>query len=147
MKIKQYITALLVSLSLLSAASLAQAAESAGPNGGRVIEQVEPHAEFFLTPERYAQITFLNAEGEAIAPEQQTVSLIGGDRSAPVKYSFERVGDVLRSVEPLADQPRMPIVLSIKPSPEAKTVREKFYLNQHVCGGCQLEEYACICGH
>ncbi|MGZ0657404.1 hypothetical protein ACWPKO_02835 [Coraliomargarita sp. W4R53] len=147
MKIKQYITAILFSLSLVAVSQSAHAAEAAGPNGGRVIEKIQPSAEFFLTPDRYAQITFLDAEGVAIAPEQQTVTLIGGDRSAPVTHTFERVGDVLRSVEPLADQPKMPIILSIKSSPDAKTVRERFYLNQHVCGGCQLEEYACICGH
>lgn len=121
--------------------------KKAGPNGGRLITSVDPHAEFFVTSDRFAQITFVDSEGVAIAPDGQAVSLIGGDRSNPTKLSFVPVGGVLRSAEPLPDVPNLPIILSIKPASDAQTTRDKFYLNQSVCGGCSLEEYACTCGH
>ncbi len=147
MKIKKYITTCIVSLSLLVGFQTAQAEKQAGPNGGRVIESVTPHAEFFVTPDRYAQITFVDADGAAVEPEEQVVSLLGGDRSAPVHLTFELTGTVLRSTEPLPEIPGMPIILTIKPAADAKSVRERFYLHQHKCGSCDYEEYACICGH
>jgi len=161
MKINQHLTALTISISFLCGALTAQAGadhahdhahhehaeKKAGPNGGRLITVVEPHAEFFLTADRFAQITFVNDDGEAIARGEQVVSLVGGDRSNPVKVSFAPVDGLLRSTEPLPDQPNMPIVLSIKTAPGAKTAREKFYLNESECGGCDYLEYACICGH
>lgn len=119
----------------------------AGPNGGRLIRTVEPNAEFFVKPDRYAQITFLDADGQIVAPSGQVVSLVGGDRSNPIKVSFAAVDGLLRSASPLPDQPNMPIILSIKSTSDAKAVRERFYLNQSICGGCDYEEYACTCGH
>ncbi len=121
--------------------------KQAAPNGGRLITQVEPHAEFFVTADRFVQITFVNEGGEAIAPEGQVVSLFGGERSNPIKLTFAPVNGVLRSTAALPEQPNMPIILSIKSTPESATVREKFYLNQSMCGSCDYQEYACICGH
>jgi len=161
MKTNRSLTILAISLCSLCGALTAQAQaeaeqghdhaehseKKAGPNGGRLISTVEPHAEFFLTADRFVQITFINEEGKAIAPEKQVVSLVGGDRSDPIKRSFAPVDGVLRSAEPLPEQANMPIVLSIKTAPDAKIVREKFYLNESECGGCDFQEYACICGH
>ena len=153
MKINQYITVIPLIIGFLGGAHIAQAEGTehtekvATPNGGRLISTVTPHAEFFVTSDRFVQITFVNAEGVVIEPAQQVVSLVGGDRSAATKLNFVLANGVLRSTEPLPEQPNMPIVLSIKSALDAKTVREKFYLKQHVCGGCDYEEYACICGH
>jgi len=119
----------------------------AGPNGGRLIQAVSPNAEFFVMEDRTAQITFVDAAGKVVAPEGQVVSLIGGERSAPITVAFEAVDGVLRSTQALPQQHNMPIILSIKPTAEASTHRERFYLNQSVCSGCDLEEYACTCGH
>jgi hypothetical protein len=145
MKIQKHITVLVLSLSILC--SIATAENKAGPNGGRLITKVTPQAEFFVSSDHYAQITFIDIDGKPIAPQAQVVSLMGGDRSKPITISFESIDGVLRSTEPLPEQSSMPIILSIKPSPEAKTVREKFYLNQSICGGCNYEEYACTCSH
>ena len=161
MKINQHLAVLTLGLSFLCGAltTPAQADEGhdhtqheqsekkAGPNGGRLITVVEPRAEFFLTADRFAQISFVDDHGEVVAPQGQVVSLIGGDRSDPVRLSFTLVDGVLRSTSPLPDKPNMPIVLSIKPTADAKTVREKFYLDESECGGCDYQEYACICGH
>jgi len=121
--------------------------ELRAPNGGRLVETVEPNAEFLLLEDRHVQISFINDEGALVAPDGQKVSLIGGDRSNAVRLSFEPAGNVLRSTEALPDIADMPIILQIKPSDSGQTVREKFYLKTFKCGECQLAEYACICGH
>ena len=157
MKIPALITCILLTLSLNttnaetghSQHTHSDASEQliGGPNGGRMVHIVEPHFEFFLRPDRVAQITFLDDNNQMIPVSRQSISLIGGDRSAPVKINFENNGEMLTSGSPLPDMKRMPIVLQIQASADAKTVREKFYLDLNNCGSCSYKEYACICGH
>jgi hypothetical protein len=119
----------------------------AGPNGGRVITEVEPHAEFFVTPDRKVQITFLNDDGKAIAPASQVVSVTTGDRQAPTKLTFAAKDGVLLSEQELPAGNDLPTVVQIKSSPDAKAVVERFHLNLATCSGCKLAEYACTCAH
>lgn len=123
------------------------AEKKAGPHGGRLLTAVMPSAEFFLTDEGFVQITFVNEAGEIIPPAEQVVTLMGGDRQAPVQLGFVTDGSRLLSSEALPDQPDMPIILTIRTSPEGPLHREKFYLNLSECGECSYQEYACICGH
>lgn len=125
----------------------AHADAKAGPNGGRIITSVEPHLEFYLTEERKIQITFLNDHGEVIAPKEQVVSLIGGDRQNPIRLRFASKGSVLLSDKALSEGNNLPIILSIKPDAKSKTVRERFNLNLSDCPTCDYLEYACICEH
>ncbi|MCB1065378.1 MAG: hypothetical protein KDN20_20985, partial [Verrucomicrobiae bacterium] len=101
----------------------------AGPNGGKVIQEVEPHLEFFVTKDRKVQITALGEDGKAVPIGEQTVSVTGGDRSNPTRMSFEKKGDVLVSDISFPEGNDFPVVVQIKPSPDAKTVIEKFNLN------------------
>ncbi|MFT4901735.1 MAG: hypothetical protein ACI81V_001010 [Lentimonas sp.] len=117
------------------------------PNGGRLVQTVEPHLEFLLLPDRFVQISFVNDAGELVAAAEQSIRLVGGDRSHAIRVGFERVGTVLRSTQAMPDLADMPIILQIKTDPSAGTVLEKFYLNTFTCGGCDLAEYACTCGH
>jgi hypothetical protein len=121
--------------------------EFAAPNGGRLITSVEPHLEFFVTPERFVQITFIGDDGAVVPVADQVISAIGGDRSAPTKVAFVEEEGLLISTEALPEMANMPILLQIKVSPEAKAVRERFKLNMSNCSGCGYEEYACTCGH
>ena len=118
-----------------------------GPNGGRVIQLVEPNLEFLLTPERFVQITFLDHDGEVVPAGEQVVTAIGGSRSAPTEVKFVEKDGRLISTAALPEMKNMPIILQIKTTSEAKAVREKFYLNMSNCSGCDYKEYACICGH
>ena len=118
-----------------------------GPNGGRLITIVEPYLEFLVTPERFVQITFLGRDGQVIPVADQVVSAIGGDRSAPTKVEFVEDEGRLISTAALPEIKRMPIILQIKTTPDAKPVRETFYLNMSGCPSCEYKEYACICGH
>jgi hypothetical protein len=118
-----------------------------GPNAGRIVASVDPHLEFFVTTDRFVQITFIDHDGKFVPATDQQVFLIGGDRSAPVKIEFVKSEGMLRSTEALPEMKSMPIVLQIKATGTAKTIREKFYLSMNQCPSCSFKEYACVCGH
>lgn len=140
---------LLASFTLIATALPAMAHEkiAAGPNGGRLLTAVEPHAEFLVTSDRKVQITFIGEDGRPIPPTTQVVTVTAGDRSAPTKLSFTVSAHTLISDKPLPDATSIPTVVQIKTSPEAKTVVEKFNVNLALCPECKLQEYACTCTH
>lgn len=119
----------------------------AAPNGGRLVKSVSPIFEFKVAENGYATITFLSDQGERMLPEEQVVTLIGGDRSNPVRRKFVEKGSVLVSARPLPIENNMPIILTIKTTPDAKPVHERFNLNLATCPECSLHEYACSCDH
>jgi hypothetical protein len=142
-----FITAVALALPALAAEDHTHEKQEAGPNGGRVLTAIQPHAEFFVTADRTVQITFLDERGKAIAPAAQAVTVTAGERSAPTKLTFIKSGEVLVSEQPLPGGNDFPTVVQIKDTPEAKAVVEKFNLNLSPCPGCKLAEYACICSH
>ena len=119
----------------------------AGPNGGRLITAVEPHAEFLVTPERKVRITFVGDDGKPVAPADQTVIVTAGERAAPTTLTFTKTADGLLSEATLPDGNDYPTVVQIKPTPDSKTVVARFNLNTTICPGCDRPEYACTCGH
>jgi hypothetical protein len=121
--------------------------KEAGPNGGRLITGITPHAEFFMTADRKVQITFVGEDGKAIAPTDQVVTVTTGERSAPLKMTFTRSGESLVSEQTVPEGSDFPVVVQIKSTPDAKTVVEKFTLNLSKCPECGMAEYACICAH
>jgi hypothetical protein len=118
-----------------------------GPNKGRLLTVVEPHAEFFVTAERKVQITFVGEDGKAVAPADQVVTVTAGDRSAPTKLTFTQTGNVLLSDTALPAGNNFPAVVQIKTTPEAKPVYARFTVNLAICGECTNAEYACTCAH
>jgi len=120
---------------------------TAGPNRGRVITGITPRAEFFVTPDRKVQITFLGKDDAVIAPAAQVVTVTAGDRSAPTKLTFARQGDVLLSTTALPAGNDFPVVVEITSSPGSPNAVEKFYFDSSQCGECKNAEYACICAH
>jgi hypothetical protein len=136
------ISAFVVSLTFASAAEKIKA-----PNGGRIIDAVEPHAEFLVTADKKVEVRFLDAAGKVIAPTAQTVTVTMGDRAAPTKLAFTKDGDKLVSDKTVPEGKELPVVLQIKVTPESKTVTEKFNLNLAKCPTCSNAEYACSCDH
>jgi hypothetical protein len=120
-------------------------AKKAGPNGGRILTEVEPHAEFFVTKDRKVQITFLDKDDKAVAPGDQTVAFIGGKRSAPIKLTFKKTATSFLSEEALPAGNNIPAVISIKA--DGKKARARFNINLDDCPSCDYKEYACICDH
>ncbi|TAG07086.1 MAG: hypothetical protein EAZ42_13225 [Verrucomicrobia bacterium] len=132
---------------LVASLAISTAAEFKAPNKGRIIESVEPHAEFLVTKDKKIEIRFLDKAGKIIAPAAQTVSVIMGDRAAPTKLAFSQEGDKLVSDKVIAEGKDLPLVLTIKVNPNAKAVIEKFNLNLSNCSSCGNDEYACVCEH
>ncbi|MET0261503.1 MAG: hypothetical protein ABW223_01305 [Rariglobus sp.] len=132
-----------------STATVAHAHEAvaAGPNKGRLLTVVEPHAEFLVTADRKVQITFVGEDGKPVPPGDQVVTVTAGDRSAPTKLTFAKTGDVLLSDAPLPAGNNFPAVVQFKITPDAKPVYARFNINLAICGECKNPEYACTCAH
>ncbi|MBT8036697.1 MAG: hypothetical protein KJO21_04045 [Verrucomicrobiae bacterium] len=118
-----------------------------GPNNGRMIMKVEPHAEFFVTKDRKVQITFVDDDGKKVPVGNQKVTIICGDRSNPTTLKMVKKDGMLVSSNTLPKGNDYPTVVSIKSTPDAKTVREKFNLNMSECPTCDNKEYHCSCDH
>ncbi|MCP5536712.1 MAG: hypothetical protein H7A51_10860 [Akkermansiaceae bacterium] len=125
------------------------AKKEAGPNGGRIITTVEPHAEFFVTADHKIRITFLSADNKAVAVGAQTVDVVCGDRSNPTMLAFTKAadGNSLISSGVLPEGNNFPTIVTIKTTAEAAPVRDKFTLNLSDCPTCEYKEYACTCEH
>jgi hypothetical protein len=122
-------------------------AAMAGPTGGRVIHEVEPHAEFFINKDKKVEIRFLSDDNKVVAPGEQVVTVTLGDRKAPSKLAFIKDGDKLISDKAIPEGNDLPTVVQIRQKEGAKAVTEKFNLNLEQCPTCKYKEYACICDH
>jgi len=118
-----------------------------GPNNGKMIMEVEPHAEFFVTKDKKVQITFVDDDGKKVAATDQKVTIICGERSKPTKLKMEKKDGMLVSSNTLPEGNDFPTVVTIKMKPDAKSVRAKFNLNLADCPTCDFQEYACVCDH
>jgi hypothetical protein len=139
--------AILSSLTLHAGPNHSHEKKEPGPNGGRILTSIEPHAEFLVTADRKVQITFVDDNEKAIAPAAQVVTITTGERAAPVKMTFAKTGDTLVSEQTVPEGNNFPVVVQIKTTPDAKTTVEKFTLNLSSCPDCKYAEYACICSH
>lgn len=140
-------TKIAIIATLVASLGFSYAADFKAPNKGRIIDSVEPHAEFVVSKDKKIEIRFLDDAGKVIAPAKQTASVIMGDRSAPTKLAFTKDGDKLVSDKVVAEGESLPVVLTIKVTPDAKAVTEKFNLAMGNCPPCGNAEYACTCDH
>ncbi len=141
-------TKLITIAALVANLTFATAAEKIkAPNGGRIIDSVEPHAEFLVTEDKKVEVRFLGEDGKVIAPAAQVVTVTMGDRAAPTKLAFTVDGDKLISDKVIPEGKELPVVLQIKTTPDAKATTAKFNLNLADCPTCEHAEYACTCDH
>jgi len=141
-----------ITLALTVSASAAEKhdhhhAEKAGPTGGKLITEVEPHVEFYVTQDKKVEIRFIDDDMNVVAPGAQVIIVTLGDRSAPTKLSFTKEGDKLVSDKSIPEGNDLPTVVQIREKEGAKAVTEKFNLNLSDCPTCENQEYACTCGH
>ena len=127
----------------------ANPAKITGPNKGRVLAELNPHAEFFVTADRKVRLTFVDAAGKPVpVPAGLTATLITGERTAPTTLSFAADGATLLSTAALLEGENLPGILRVKPTAEAALVTIRFQINLAGCGECSRSEYACVCeGH
>ena len=119
----------------------------AGPTGGKLITEVEPHVEFFVNKDNKVEIRFIDDDMKVVAPGEQVITVILGDRSAPTKLAFTKDGDKLISDKTIPEGADLPTVVQIKAKAGEKAVTEKFNLNLAQCPTCKNKEYACTCAH
>lgn len=109
---------------------------SQGPNGGHVVKSKAGFSfEVTANKERKARIVFLDKDLKAVALGEQSITGIAGERSAPTKLTFakgkDKDADVLIADKPLPAGAHVPMILTIKTSPDAKSVTERFELHLH----------------
>ncbi len=136
------VTSIITSIAFVNAAEKVKA-----PNGGRIIKEVTPHAEFFINKDKKIEIRFLDEAGKVVAPGEQIVTVTMGDRSAPTKIAFAKEGDKLISDQVIPEGKELPVVLQIRAKEGEKAVNAKFNLNLATCSACSNLEYACACDH
>ena len=119
----------------------------AAPNGGRILTDIQPHAEFLVTKEGKIQITFLDEEGKTVAPAKQTITIVTGKRSSPTKLAFEKTESGFLSTSKLPEGRNLPAIVQIKMTPESKAKTIRFNINLADCPTCDYLEYACTCDH
>ena len=122
-------------------------AMKAGPNGGKVLHEVHPHAELLVTRDRKLQITFLTEKGKATAPGEQTVTVICGKRTRPTRMRFARKGNSFLSDKALPRGLHIPTVIQVRMKPKERPIIIRLNLNLEECSGCDALEYACVCPH
>ncbi|HWL53780.1 MAG TPA: hypothetical protein VNQ90_15180 [Chthoniobacteraceae bacterium] len=146
---KRFISSLLLAaglaFSLHAADGHSHDGAKAGPTGGRLIARVEPHAEFLVNADRKIEIRFVDDHQQVVAPGEQVVTVIMGDRAAPTRLAFSREGDKLISDRAIPEGNNLPTIVQIKGGPSAKAVTERFNLNLSQCPACKNAEYACAC--
>ena len=123
------------------------AGKMAGPNGGRLITSVNPNFEFLVQEDRKVRLTFVDGSARPIGVAAVSILLTCGDRMSPTELAFAQTGDVLISEKPLPEGNLLPVVLTIKTTPDSEPIYEKFIVDFSTCAQCRLVEYACICGH
>ncbi|GAA5137092.1 hypothetical protein GCM10023213_13290 [Prosthecobacter algae] len=119
----------------------------AGPTGGKLITEVEPHVEFFVNKDKKVEIRFIDDDMKVVAPGEQVISVTLGDRNSPTKLTFAKDGDKLISDKAIPEGSDLPTVVQIKAKAGEKAVTEKFNLNLNDCPTCKNKEYACTCAH
>lgn len=137
---------LLVSTLLISALTLTAASTQAGPHGGRVLAGEDP-VEFSVNADGKAVITFLDealqpqARGERVA---RVFVMHEGSRRA---LDLDFVDETFVSAQPLPEGDGYTIVVQVFADPESRPRNFRIVYETHICGGCDLQEYACTCGH
>lgn len=118
-----------------------------GPNGGRIITDVEPHLEFLLKDDHSIQIVALTDDFKVAPVGNQIITVTGGDRAAPANLTFTKEGDALVSNGTFPEGKNLPVIVQIQNSDDAEPVFARFSLNLSDCPTCDYKEYNCICAH
>ncbi|MBI2498508.1 MAG: hypothetical protein HYV75_11530 [Opitutae bacterium] len=140
---------LLLLAALLCTAGLLHAAKSAaGPSGGRVLSTEPLAVEFFVTPDRKVELTFLDPAGKPAAPGAQAAAVTAEPATGKVALPLERSphGFVSTTALPAGEPYR--VVVQLRAAPGAKPQNFRLDLALSTCGECRHAEYACTCeGH
>jgi len=119
-----------------------------GPKGGRLLENTEPLAEFFVDKDLSVTVTFYDEDLKPVPVAEQNVSVIAEADGTKTNLDFEKKENVLVSKGTLPEDHALNLVVRFKQTPDDKPSNFRFvYEGHHICPVCQRAEYACICGH
>lgn len=118
-----------------------------GPKGGRLLENPDPRAEFYVEKDNTVTVTFYDDALKPVAVADQSVTVVTEANGEKTKLDFEKNGDVLISKGALPDVEGLNLVVQFRQSAEAKPLNFRFALEKGMCGMCNRAEYACICEH
>lgn len=151
-KIMNQLLALIVASALLG--SVALAAESGhshktipGPKGGKVLESMPLHAEFFVQPDRKVSVTFYDAALKPVAPSAQQIKVIAEAKTGKATLEFEKSADTFISKTALPEGDGYRVVVQIKNDASAKSQNFRIDYQPDLCKECNRAEYACTCDH
>jgi len=117
------------------------------PQGGRLLDKTEPHAEFVVEKDRSVTINFYSEEMKPVAVTTQSVTVQADAKDGKAKLEFEKKGDALVSKTKLPEGDGYNIVVQFRQTADAKPVNLRFKLDLEMCGECKRAEYACTCAH
>ncbi|MFO1486376.1 MAG: hypothetical protein U1F71_23640 [Verrucomicrobiaceae bacterium] len=143
---------LILSLSLVTHLAYADDPKSgyhgmAGPNGGRLLVEVEPHIEFLVKSDtKKVEIRFVGDALIVLPPAGQEVTTTVGEGDSATKLTFTQQGDKLVSDVPLPAGDRLPVTVQIRAKPgDSSVTAEKFILDLGPCPTGKHLKYACTC--
>ncbi len=141
---------LLLVAAMLGSTLAASAAEKiiGGPKGGRLLEIGSQKAEFFVTKDRKAEITFYDAGLKPATLGAQVVAITAEPKSGRKTLELEKTanGYVSKTALPESKEPYR-VVVQLREKADASPKNYRVDLNLEKCGECKRAEYACTCGH
>lgn len=144
MKLKSLVFAV---AALSSVVSLAAAEKVVGgPKGGRLLEVGSQKAEFFVTKDRKAEVTFYDAGLKPAALATQVVAITAEPKSGRKTVELEKTanGYISKTALPESKEPYR-VVVQLREKPDASPKNYRIDLDLETCGECKRGEYACTC--
>lgn len=119
----------------------------AGPKGGKLLDNTAPRAEFLIGADRRVTVTFYDAQLKPVPASGQVVAVSAEPKAGKVALTMEAKDGAFVSQEPLPAGDGYNLIVQVKATAAATPQNFRLTLDLSDCGGCQLKEYACICGH
>lgn len=143
MKLTTLLTTLLIGCALPAFAQ--DKKPTAGPKGGKILNEDAPRAEFFVEKDHTISLNFYGADMKPLAATTQAAVAYAEGKGGRVKLDFEKKGDALVSKGPLPEGDGYNVMVQLKSDPNAAA--KSFKVNYHTekCDKCNMAEYACIC--
>jgi hypothetical protein len=142
-KLLSLIIALAVGLALPAAAQTKK--PTAGPKGGKILNEDAPRAEFFVETDHTVTLSFYGADMKPVPVTTQSAVVYADAKSGRAKLEFEKKGDALVSKTPLPSGDGYNVMVQLKSAPDAKAENFKVSYHTEPCSECKMAEYACIC--
>jgi hypothetical protein len=119
----------------------------AGPNGGRLLVEVEPHLEFLVnTVTKKVEICFIGDANIVQTPGGQEVVVTIGTGANASGLTFTRDGDKLVSDKAVPEGNDLPVIVQVRAKPaEPLITADKFILSLTLCPAGKHPQYACTC--